>query len=258
MFLSRLYLNTKNRKVLRDVSNVVEMHRTVMSMFPQKIEKDASARDSFDVLHRVEWDKQAGSFVVYVKSKLEPDFSKLPANYTAATVDCEQPTATRDLEGFLASLGNGSVLRFRLKANATRRLSKTKEKDSLAGKRVAVRGDKPLMEWLARKGTQHGFELISASIGKDVLDVISRPTGVEQGRAIARAAARVLADDDGESTTATSAPLPEKKRTITAEGVVFDGRLRITDRGRFLEALRAGIGTGKSYGFGLLSVAPLS
>jgi CRISPR system Cascade subunit CasE len=196
---------------------------------------------------------------VFVKSKLKPDFSKLPANYVAAMAGREPPTATRDLEGFLASLGNGSVLRFRLKANATRRLSKTREKDSLAGKRVAVRGDKPLMEWLTRKGTQHGFELISASIGKDVLDVISRPSGVEQGRAIARAAARVLADDDGgESVTTASAPLPEKKKTITAEGVVFDGRLRITDRGRFLEALRAGIGTGKSYGFGLLSVAPLS
>ena len=43
MYLSRLYLNTKNRKVMRDVSNMVEMHRTVMSMFPQKEGKDAGA-----------------------------------------------------------------------------------------------------------------------------------------------------------------------------------------------------------------------
>jgi CRISPR system Cascade subunit CasE len=38
--------------------------------------------------------------------------------------------------------------------------------------------------------------------------------------------------------------------------VVFEGRLRVTDAEAFRRALAAGIGSGKAFGFGLLSVAP--
>jgi CRISPR system Cascade subunit CasE len=37
--------------------------------------------------------------------------------------------------------------------------------------------------------------------------------------------------------------------------VLFEGRLEVTDRELFLTALREGIGSGKAFGFGLLSVA---
>ena len=36
----------------------------------------------------------------------------------------------------------------------------------------------------------------------------------------------------------------------------FDGLLGVTDPVQFLEALRAGIGSAKGFGFGLLSLAP--
>lgn len=38
--------------------------------------------------------------------------------------------------------------------------------------------------------------------------------------------------------------------------VRFDGLLEVTDPGKFLETLRAGIGSAKGFGFGLLSLAP--
>ena len=37
--------------------------------------------------------------------------------------------------------------------------------------------------------------------------------------------------------------------------VVFDGRLEVTDADSFREVLANGIGSGKAFGFGLLSVA---
>jgi CRISPR system Cascade subunit CasE len=37
--------------------------------------------------------------------------------------------------------------------------------------------------------------------------------------------------------------------------VLFEGRLKVTDKEKFLDVLYAGIGTGKAYGFGLLSIA---
>ena len=39
-------------------------------------------------------------------------------------------------------------------------------------------------------------------------------------------------------------------------GVVFDGHLRVTDERAFKAALANGIGSGKAYGFGLMSIAP--
>jgi CRISPR system Cascade subunit CasE len=38
--------------------------------------------------------------------------------------------------------------------------------------------------------------------------------------------------------------------------VLFDGRLQVTDAEVFRRTLTQGIGSGKAFGFGLLSVAP--
>jgi len=39
--------------------------------------------------------------------------------------------------------------------------------------------------------------------------------------------------------------------------VLFEGHLLVTDADRLRETLRAGIGSGKAFGFGLLSVMPV-
>ena len=44
---------------------------------------------------------------------------------------------------------------------------------------------------------------------------------------------------------------------MTHLAVRFDGLLRVTDAGDFRETLICGIGPGKAYGFGLLSIAPV-
>ena len=38
---------------------------------------------------------------------------------------------------------------------------------------------------------------------------------------------------------------------------LFEGRLEVSDSSQFLAALQQGIGSGKAYGFGLLSIASL-
>ena len=44
---------------------------------------------------------------------------------------------------------------------------------------------------------------------------------------------------------------------MTHSSVLFDGLLRVTDTDAFLRTLVRGIGPGKAFGFGLLSVAPV-
>lgn len=43
---------------------------------------------------------------------------------------------------------------------------------------------------------------------------------------------------------------------ITFASVLFEGLLRVTNPDAFRSALEMGIGSGKAYGFGLLSIAP--
>ena len=43
---------------------------------------------------------------------------------------------------------------------------------------------------------------------------------------------------------------------LTFCGVAFEGRMQVVDSVLFHAALRAGIGSGKAYGYGLLSLAP--
>jgi CRISPR system Cascade subunit CasE len=49
---------------------------------------------------------------------------------------------------------------------------------------------------------------------------------------------------------------PGKKHRLSFGSVLFEGVLEITDAERFQKTLEAGIGSGKAYGFGLLSIAP--
>jgi CRISPR system Cascade subunit CasE len=86
-------------------------------------------------------------------------------------------------------------------------------------KRHALYAEDALRDWMARKAAQHGF-----SVAPDDLRVI------KLGRKFGR------------------------KRQQTWHVVQFDGVLTVTDQTTFHTALARGIGSGKAYGFGLLSI----
>lgn len=47
------------------------------------------------------------------------------------------------------------------------------------------------------------------------------------------------------------------KRRVTLATATFEGALRVTDRSVFIDTLRSGLGRGKAYGCGLITLAPL-
>ena len=121
--------------------------------------------------------------------------------------------------------------RFRLRANVTRKIrTKSEGGQSSNGARVPLRDDAQRLAWLVRKGAAAGFVLVTDVTDVGQPDVVIIDEGKSQGRR------------DG--------------KRLVFEGVRFDGRLRVTDPHRFIEALRAGIGPAKAYGYGLLSIAP--
>lgn len=226
MYLSRLMLNSQSRAVMRDLADSQELHRTVMSAFPQADQPGGGARERFAVLHRLELDRRRGRLILYVQSLAPPDWCGLPPDYLFSSPGLENP-ATKSVAAAYRGLKTGAVLSFRLKANPTRKIDSKTGPDGLRrhGRRVELVREEDQADWLRRKGEQGGFQVQSVRV---------------EG----------LSKEQGKRHSAGVSPL-----TLTS--VLFEGRLRITDPERFLNhSLLKGIGPGKAYGLGLLSLAP--
>ncbi len=236
LYLSRLVLDGGSRRVRRELAHPYEMHRTLMRGFPPAA---AEARREFGVLFRAEPDENRGLATVYVQSIVKPDWAFLyPGDYLL-----HEPEPPKDLARAYDRLRAEQLLRFRLRANPTRRIARpTNDDESMKGKRVALLREDERGAWLARKGRER---LKGCPGGFDFLmqDVFERDG---QRRQIPCVGIR----DEG----------PQRGRrngdTLTHSAVRFDGILRITDADAFRATLARGIGPAKAFGFGLLSVAP--
>jgi CRISPR system Cascade subunit CasE len=172
-------------------------------------------------------------------SSAKPDWSGLDANYL---LEAEENPACKRIGENYAAVENGMKLMFRLRANPTKRVGKSdgrandKFKPSDERKirrRVEIRTDEDKIAWLKRKGEEAGFRLANVQLKEDVSNVAS----VEQGK--------ISFSKSGNSSL------------LTFGSVTFEGVLEVTDADKFRESLVQGIGTGKAYGFGLLSIAPV-
>lgn len=230
MYLSRLDLNTRSRAVRRDLADCYLMHRTVMSGFPDLDGANGTARARLGVLYRIELPHEAAP-VLLVQSEVQPDWSHLEEPYLL------RPVQWKALGDVYRGLEAGRVLRFRLLANPTRKINTKSGPDGRRsnGARVELRDEEQWTQWLDRKAAQHGFRLLAVRAAHNVADVRTAKQGKITG-----------------TKTATGT---DSGYALTLFGVQFDGRLVIQDRGLFAAALRNGIGPGKAYGFGLLSIA---
>ncbi|MFC9948893.1 type I-E CRISPR-associated protein Cas6/Cse3/CasE [Streptomyces pratensis] len=155
--------------------------------------------------------------ILLVQTAHTPDLTALPTNYGTAQ--------TLDLTPLLNSLTPGRTMHYRITAAPTvARSAGTPTRHPVTGKRrgkiTHLTGD-DAVTWWQRRATAIGLEPVTVS---------SLPRPFPRAR-IAR-----------------SAPY----FTLTQ----FDGYARITDTGLVTHALKNGIGRAKSYGAGLLSLAP--
>jgi CRISPR system Cascade subunit CasE len=227
MILSRLVLNQRSREVIRDLADCQQLHRTILSAFPQA---SSPARAEFGVLFRVDYPR-SGAPTLLVQSRRHPDWARLPPSYLAVTPEA------KDVSGAYQSIVAGDTLRFRLRANPTRRIDTKSGPDGARrnGRRVELRTEEQKLQWLRRKGAAHGFEVISVRTADSVPNV------------------RV--NDEGKLRGYRSNPSVPARQALTLASVLFEGVLRVADAEALRHALIEGIGPGKAYGFGLLSVA---
>ncbi len=140
-----------------------------------------------------------------------------------------EPDWSRLKQGYLArhsikpidihniQLNEGRVIQFRLKANPSKRNPETK-------KLIGLLHQSEQLTWLERQASQHGFMVLN-------VDVIPTPSvfGIKV----------------------------KQTSPIRIVSVLYQGVLQITDSALFQTAIQQGIGRGRSYGCGLLSIARL-
>lgn len=239
MYLSRLFLDTRQRHVRRDLGDAYQLHRTVLAAFPAA-PVGASAREHFGLLYRAEpFDRDPGLMRLLVQSAVLPDWSQLPPGYLGAAPDGRGNPAVRQIDAEYEHIRDGMQLIFRLRANPTRRIGahNLAQGEQWRGKRVELRREEDLLEWLNRKGEQGGFSLVGVEVRPEVPDM--RVTALE----------KVHGHRTARGDTAT---MP-----LHFGAALFEGRLEVIDQAAFRGTLSAGIGSGKAFGFGLLSVAAI-
>ena len=216
MYLSQLILNPRSRQVRSEVSQPYEMHRTLMRAFPP-----ATQGGPGRVLFRLESHTQPGQvgLKVLVQSDLEPDWAWLEDAPDYLLPGLDPNPASKHFE---PSFQPGQRLAFRLRANPT---VKRKFPGEERSKRIGLYTEEEQRDWLARKGEQGGFALLSVTINGEgnVGGKIHRPD--------------------------------EQSHDLNLLAVRFEGLLQVTDPALFLETVQQGIGSGKGLGFGLLSLA---
>lgn len=230
MYLSRLILNPRSRAVQRDVARPHELHRTVLSAFPDNLD---AATDR--VLHRIDQSRN-GELVLLVQSPDVPDWSCLPSNDYLLATGSENPA----MKVITLQVDAGQSFAFRLRANPTKRMGKSASYDK--GKRVGLYKLEEQINWLQRKSIEHGFAIQS------VMPIQQQRI---EGKIPVKESEPAIAIGEPKKTTA------KQHHDAKFFSVQFDGILQVTDPDRFLTALQAGIGSGKAFGFGLLSVAPV-
>lgn len=175
-------------------------------------------------LYRID-PQPGGGVVILVQSATKPDWDYAfhNAKYLLATPP--------EVKSFDPRFAKGDQLRFRLLVNPTKRFCKNShERDGQpvterwVGKRVPVPTDK-LYEWLTLRAEPAGF-----SINEDSTTI--KPVYIYWNKTLGG----------------------EGKRL---RSVLYDGILMINDPERFKEIMAQGIGPGKAFGFGLLSVVPV-
>lgn len=212
MYLSKLTLNPYSRQVQRELSDPYQFHRTIMRGFPAAVPEDER------ILYRLDVTPRDNTLTLLVQSSYQPDWGPiLAADRGQYLLEPPPPPKT-----FKLDIETGGILRFRLRANPT---VKKQREDHKNGNRVPLVREDEQVEWLKRKGEQHGFQVLQIQVsGKDQISGWKK----EEGRT----------------------------HKLQFYAVQFDGVLQVTDADRLAAAVRTGIGSGKGFGFGLLSLAP--
>lgn len=208
MYLSRVKLDEARRSTMIALSNPELLHGAISQSF--------SGERPF-VLWRL--DRLSTGLYLLVLSEEQSALDQVVKEYGIGDA-----VETKSYDQILEKISEGSLYRFRLKANPTYSMPrKDEESGKLKRGRICAHSTIPHQrQWLTEQGQKHGF-----SVTEDSFDVTeTRWYKFTKG----------------------------KSNKLSILSVTFEGVLNVTDADAFREAMTKGIGRGKAYGMGLLTI----
>ena len=243
MYLSRAYLNTEDSQVIQDLGDIYELHITVSSLFPT-IKTKKSFRREYNVLYRMDTNKDQEAPFLLIQSKIVPKWSQLLEKYPKYFKGTPE---SKEILSFLDKLKEGQRCIFRLKASPVKRPPPKKYgKGEYRGNtnRIPIQNEGALMKWLKRKGASAGFDPIEIKT--------TREDNIYDIKIIKFSTSQIKTPFQYRKITGK-----KKNHIIVFYSVLFEGRLKINKLNEFKKTLINGIGPGKAFGFGMLSIYPI-
>ena len=243
MYLTKFPLNMSRRESRRMLAAPYSLHAAIAGSFPGQRSEDGAGR----LLWRVDRGND-GSATLYIVSPVVPSLVGLDEQM--GWPDLPPQWKTRDYEPLLSSIKNGQAYRFRLVANpvVSRRAIRAERGSS---KRLPHLTTLQQASWLVGK---EAYE----EAGVDLPEFIAQ---ADSTRAERNGFAVCRDSDDGSLQLVVSDskvvkfPQGAGGRTITLATARYDGILRVTDSDSLRHAMTFGIGHGKGFGCGLLTLA---
>jgi CRISPR system Cascade subunit CasE len=232
-FLSRVYLNPLRTGAQRILRNPQALHAALLGGLSRQ-----------PVTERVLWrlDTEPHRMAVLVLTESRPSWEHLVEQ--AGWPGSDDPQAlVRPYEPLLDQVVRGREFAFRLRANpvtSTRNplapsAAQRKHLESAPqprGVRVAHRTAAHQLTWLTERIEKWGFSLLTSAEGGPAVQLVARDR------------------------LSFSKSAGEGRRRVTLQTATFDGLLRVEDAKCARDTLLAGVGPGKAYGLGLVTLAP--
>lgn len=211
MYLSQIQLDIRHPSIRRALRDCNELHRDLMSAFPQT-QTDDAARKTENMLFRLV--EHRDGICLLMTSDSVPNAECLrKRGYLLA------PNAVKDVSALENVFRAGMFLRFEILLSPCKKISS----DQKNSRRVFLQKEDERAQWMDRQGEKYGFRICN----------------------LEEKAVRISLDGN------------KNGSRIHYDAVSMTGVMEITDAKMFFQAYRQGIGPGKAYGLGMLTVAKI-
>ncbi|GAA3750315.1 type I-E CRISPR-associated protein Cas6/Cse3/CasE [Salinactinospora qingdaonensis] len=240
MHLTRFRINTHRVGARKLLSSPQVMHAAVMSSFAEVLPSDSNGPR---VLWRVDRNDKAEVFL-YIVSPVKPDLTHMVEQAGWPSTGTWQ---TYDYAPFLSRLSKGDTWQFRLTANPVHSIRRTPSEPTKVTAHVTPRHQ---IGWLLKRQESAGFRVVEKSEEQRRL-----PEGDEY-ELIVRDRRNSAFHKSGSARSGGRQGGGERRKPVSLTTATFDGRLEVTDPEALRRTLTAGLGRGKAYGCGLMTLAP--
>lgn len=220
-YLSRVEVDVQNRAKIKDLTHLGAYHNWVEQSFPKEIATGERHR------HLWRLDMLDGKKYLLIMSQSKPDPKLLLKYGVAGTV------VTKSYDAFLDKIHDGQIMRFRLTANPTHKITKPGERHGKDLPHVTVVQQE---KWLLDRAEKSGFQLV-------------KQVDIDDSNEMETLAFKVVSRDW---------PMLHRNpgHGVRLSRVTFEGLLRVEDAKTFKQLLVKGIGREKAFGMGMMTVIP--